>query len=195
MIRQTPERQRGVAAVEFAVVAVIFFMLFFGILDIIRALYICNILQEVTRRATALAVNSDFNDATAMLNVRTHAVFRTTRGALLFADPISDEHVKIDYLQIPATANPAPIGTSMPANPQQNRINCTSNPSAANCIQLVRVRICLPGGASDVCTSVPYRPLASFLPFSCSLPTAPTIARAETLGMPPGVPMPVGGGG
>ena len=193
MTRTTPARQHGVAAVEFAVVAVIFFMLFFGILDIIRALYICNILQEVTRRATALAVSSDFNDPTAMLNVRTHAVFRTTRGALLFADPISDDYVKIDYLYIPATANPAPIGTSLPASPRQNRINCTSNPNAANCIQLVRVRICLPGGTSDVCDPVPYQPLASFVPFSFSLPTATTIARAETLGMPPGVPRPMGG--
>jgi hypothetical protein len=193
MTRQTPERQRGVAAVEFAVVAVVFFMLFFGIVDIIRALYICNILQEVTRRATALAVNSDFNDATTMLNVRTHAVFRTTRGALLFADPITDDYVKIDYLHIPATSNPVSIGTGMPASPQQNRINCTSNPNAANCIQLVRVRICLPGGASDVCNPVPFQPLASFVPFSFSLPTATTIARAETLGMPPGVPVPLGG--
>ena len=193
MTRQTPTRQRGVAAVEFAVVAVVFFMLFFGIVDIIRALYICNILQEVTRRATALAVNSDFSDATAMLNVRTHAVFRTTRGALLFADPITDDYVKIDYLHIPATSNPVPIGTGMPASPRQNRINCTSNPNAANCIQLVRVRICLPGGASDVCDPVPYQPLASFIPFSFGLPSATTIARAETLGMPPGVPVPTGG--
>jgi len=193
MTRITPARQRGVAAVEFAVVSVIFFMFFFGILDIIRALYICNILQEVTRRATALAVNSDFNDASAMLNVRTHAVFRTGRGVLLFADPISDDYVKIDYLYIPATANPAPIGTSLPASPRQNRINCTSNPNAANCIQLVRVRICLPGGTGDVCDPVPYQPLASFVPFSFSLPTATTIARAETLGMPPGVPRPMGG--
>lgn len=193
MTRQTPTRQRGVAAVEFAVVAVVFFMLFFGIVDIIRALYICNILQEVTRRATALAVNSDFSDATAMLNVRTHAVFRTTRGALLFADPITDDYVKIDYLHIPATSDPVPIGTGMPASPQQNRINCTSNPNAANCIQLVRVRICLPGSASGVCDPVPYQTLTSFVPFSFSLPTATTIARAETLGMPPGVPVPTGG--
>jgi len=195
MTRQTPTRQRGVAAVEFAVVAVIFFMLFFGIVDIIRALYICNILQEVTRRATALAVNTDFTDAAAMARVRTQAVFRTTPGMLAFADPISDAHVKIDYLQIPATANPVPIGTGLPASPQQNRINCTSNPNAANCIQLVRVRICLPGSASDVCDPVPYRTLASFVPFSFSLPTATTIARAETLGMPAGVPVPAGSGG
>ncbi|MBD8631499.1 pilus assembly protein [Oxalobacteraceae sp. CFBP 8755] len=193
MTRQTPTRQRGVAAVEFAVVAVVFFMLFFGIVDIIRALYICNILQEVTRRATALAVNSDFSDATAMLNVRTHAVFRTTRGALLFADPITDDYVKIDYLHIPATSDPVPIGTGMPASPQQNRINCTSNPNAANCIQLVRVRICLPGSVSGVCDPVPYQTLTSFVPFSFGLPTATTIARAETLGMPPGVPVPTGG--
>jgi hypothetical protein len=41
---------------------------------------------------------------------------------------------------------------------------------------------------------VPYQPLASFVPFSFGLPSATTIARAETLGMPPGVPVPAGGG-
>jgi hypothetical protein len=51
----------------------------------------------------------------------------------------------------------------------------------------------LPGSASDVCDPVPYRTLASFVPFSFSLPTATTIARAETLGMPAGVPVPLGG--
>ena len=194
MTRQTPVRQRGVAAVEFSVVAVIFFMLFFGIVDILRALYICNILQEVTRRATALAVNTDFSDAAAMERVRRQAVFRTTPGTLVFADPISDAHVKIDYLHIPATANPVSLGATLPASPQQNRINCTSNPNAANCIQLVRVRICLPGGASDVCDPVPYQSMTSFVPFSFRLPTATTIARVETLGMPPGVPGTAGGG-
>lgn len=194
MTCKTPKRQHGVAAVEFAVVAVIFFMLFFGIVDIIRALYICNILQEVTRRATALAVNSDFSDAAAMARVRTQAVFRTTPGMLVFADPISDAHVKIDYLHIPATSNPVSIGAALPASPRQNRINCTSNPNAANCIQLVRVRICLPGDAIDVCQPVPYQTLASFIPLPFRLPTATTIARAETLGMPPGVPDAPGGG-
>jgi hypothetical protein len=52
----------------------------------------------------------------------------------------------------------------------------------------------MPGGASDVCNPVPYQTLTSFVPFSFSLPTATTIARAETLGMPPGVPAPAGGG-
>jgi len=187
MTRQTPQRQRGVAAVEFALVALMFFTLFFGIVDIIRALYICNILQEVTRRATALAVNSDFTDAAAMARVRMQAVFRDTPGTLVFADPVSDAHVKIDYLHIPTAANPVPIG-ELPASPQRNRINCTSNPNAANCIQLVRVRICLPGGANAACEPVPYQTLTSFIPFTFGLPMATTIARIETLGMPPGVP-------
>ena len=103
MTRPTPTRQRGIAAVEFALVAMIFFTVFFGIVEVLRAMYVCNILQEVTRRATALAVTSDFTDAAVMQRVREQAVFRSTPGMLMFADPVTDAHVKIDYLRIPVS--------------------------------------------------------------------------------------------
>ncbi|MDT1883665.1 pilus assembly protein, partial [Acinetobacter baumannii] len=59
-------RQQGVAAMEFSLVAIVFFLMFFGMLELTRAMYIVNTLQEVTRRAAALAANSDFSDAAAM---------------------------------------------------------------------------------------------------------------------------------
>lgn len=184
-----PRGQGGVVAIEFTCVALIFFMLFFGIVELARAMYICNTLQEVTRRAAALAVNADFSDAAAMDQVRQRAVFRSASGPLLFADPITDQNVKIDYLQIPAgTANPGPIGAALPANPTRNRTVCTNNPNAANCIALVRVRICTAGGDASACTPVPYRTLVSLIPLAFSLPMATTIARVETLGMVPGAP-------
>ncbi len=43
--------QRGVATVEFALVAMIFFTLLFGVLEFARMLYVFNSVQEVTRRA------------------------------------------------------------------------------------------------------------------------------------------------
>lgn len=188
----TPTRQSGIAAVEFALVAMIFFTVFFGVVEVLRAMYVCNILQEVTRRATALAATSDFSDAAVMQRVREQAVFRSTPGMLMFADPVTDAHVKIDYLRIPVSTNPVSMSGTLPSSPQQNLVNCTSNPSADNCIGLVRVRICLPGGASGVCEPVPYQPLTSLIPFTFPLPTATTIARIESLGMAPG--MPIGAG-
>lgn len=185
---RTARAQRGVAAVEFGMVAIIFFLLFFGIVEMARAMYVMNTLQEVTRRAAALAVNTDFSDIAAMQRVRQQAIFRNSPGILLLSGPVSDRHIKIDYLRIPAgSAMPTPIGT-LPDSPLTNRINCTSNPNAANCIRLVRARVCLPGGDAETCDPVRYRALVALIPFSFPLPVSSTVATIETLGLPPGVP-------
>lgn len=183
-----PRKQRGVAAIEFALVGVIFFVLFFGIVELARVLYICNTLQEVTRRGAALAVNTDFSNDTAMQKVREQAIFRASEGGLVFGDPVTDKHVRIDYLSVPANAG-TPVSATMPDNPRDNRVNCTSNPNAANCIQLVRVRICGSDSAGASCTPVPYRRMFSLIPIAFSLPDSTTIAKIETLGAPPGMPV------
>lgn len=189
IIRQPSIKEKGVAAVEFAIVAIIFFILFFGIVELARTMYMCNTLQEVTRRAAALAVNTNFADTTAMQDVREKAIFRSDPGLLVFGEPITDQHVKIDYLHIPSTSSvPVPLTGGLPASPEENRVNCTRNLNDPQCIQLVRVRICLPGGSSDTCDPVPYQTLVSLIPFPFSLPVATTIARVETLGLPPGTP-------
>lgn len=184
-------RQRGVAALEFALVAIIFFTLFFGIVELSRALYVCNTLQEVTRRAAAMAANTDFSDATAMQQVRNRAIFRDSPGQLLLGDPVSDQHVKIDYLQIPSGgATPVSMSGAMPASPQENRVNCAINSNAANCIALVRVRICAPGGSSATCDPVDYKAMVSLVSMAFPLPPSTTIAKIETLGLIPGTPCP-----
>jgi len=63
--------QTGAAAVEFAFVAIIFFTLFFGVVEIARAMYISNTLQEVTRRAAELATNTDFTREALIYSVPT----------------------------------------------------------------------------------------------------------------------------
>lgn len=182
-------RQTGVAAVEFSAVALIFFLLIFGIIELARAMYICNTLQEVTRRAAALAVNTDFSNGSSMQHVRELAIFRESPGGLVFASPVTDQHVKIDYLRIPAGSTvPVSMTGGLPASPQENRINCLKDANGANCIRLVRVRICLPGSDSETCNQVPYQTLVSLIPLSFSLPRATTIAKIETLGIPCGTP-------
>lgn len=189
ILLRPPARQLGVAAVEFSLVAILFFVLFFGIVEIARAMYLCNTLQEVTRRAAALAVNTDFSDDAAMQRVRRQAVFRDTPGQLWLGDPVSDQHIKIDYLRLPPNSSvPVSLGSALPGSPLENRLNCGRDPNAANCIRLVRVRVCLPGGGAGECVPVPYKTLFTLIPFSFPLPLSTTVANIETLGMPPGMP-------
>ena len=184
-------KQHGTTAVEFAVVSFVFFALFFGIVEMARAMYVINTLQEVTRRAAAFAANSDFSNAGIMQEVREHAIFRNSPGYLVFAQPVADTHIVIDYLwiqRIGGTLTMLPISPgSMPASPAANFANCLGDPYSERCIRLVRVRVRASAGP-DHCEPVRYQPLVSLVPFSFGLPASKTIVAAETLGMPAGVP-------
>ncbi|SEF39140.1 TadE/TadG family type IV pilus assembly protein [Nitrosomonas ureae] len=64
--------QRGVAAVEFAIIAVILFTLLFGIMEFGRVLFMMNATTEATRLGARLAVVCDQNDTvitTKMVNL------------------------------------------------------------------------------------------------------------------------------
>jgi hypothetical protein len=183
------KRQQGGAAVEFALVVLFFLTLIFGVIELARAMYICNTLQEVTRRAAALATNTDFSDGPAMQRVRERAIFRDSPGFLMFAEPITDAQVNIDYMAITRdgaslAATPIPPG-SLPADPARNHEICMSDPHDAGCIRLVRVRICRTGGAQ--CEPVPYQTIVSLVAIPFPLPESTTITNAETLGRPAGV--------
>lgn len=181
-------RQSGVAAVEFAMVVVVFFTLLFGVIELARAIYVLNTLQEVTRRAANAAANTRFSDDDAMDVVRREAIFRTTAGTLALADPISDEHIRIDYLSIrrgnegSQTFEAIPEA-NLPASPEENRRRCLRDPNDAQCIRLVRARVCEP--ASEGCVAVPFHMLLPFVELPLVLHTAPTIVVAETLGLDP----------
>jgi hypothetical protein len=183
-------RQAGVAAVEFAVVSVVFFMLVFGVLEVARAMYVLNTLQEVTRRAASAAVNTNFRDADDLMTVRENAIFRNSTGYLILAEPIADGHIRIDYLSVARAADgsltmqPIPQA-SLPASPASNKLLCLSDPNDAGCIRFVRVRVCEPGDAGT-CNAVGYKSIFPFINLPFNLPTALTIARAESLGFIPG---------
>jgi hypothetical protein len=166
-------------------------MFVFGVIEFARAMYICNTLQEVTRRAAALAATADFSNTTAMQQVREQAVFRSSPGMLAFAAPVTDEHIKIDYMSIQKsgtsmTMAAIPTG-SLPSSPAANYANCLRNPYGSDCIRLVRVRVCQPDGSST-CTPVPYQTLISLISLPLSLPASTTVVNAEALGMPEGTP-------
>ena len=180
-------RQTGAVAVEFALVAMIFFMVVFATLELARMEFLLNTLVEATRRAAAAAANVDFRDATALRKVQTDAVFRTSSGPLALGTPVTSDNVKIDYLSMSkATWNPTHM-SSLPTCPAVNRLNCTTDPNADNCIRFVRARVCDSMDSDGNCTKLPYQMVFPFFDlFGMKLPAAETIVPVGTLGATPG---------
>ena len=85
-------RQRGVAAVEFALIASVFFMLLIGIMEMGRLLFYWNTATEATRLGARLAVVCDLNDDAIK-----------ARMAALFPQ-LKPGSIAIDYLPAPCTA-------------------------------------------------------------------------------------------
>lgn len=181
-------RAGGLVTAEFSLVLVLFLTMTFGVLEVGRAMYMFNVLRMVTQRAAQAAANADFSDPEAMAAVRRYAVMRSTPGALIMGAPVTDDHVRIDYLSLAGAAGKAmvPIAAGgMPACPVNNRIACMHDPNGAACIRLVRVRICDPAD-TGTCRHTPYRTMFPLVRLPLQLPLAPTVAGAETLGAMPG---------
>lgn len=183
--------QKGLVAVEFALIAIVFLTFVFGIIETARAMYILNTLPMVTKNAARAAANTDWRDSDAMARVRQQALFRSSSGGLVWGDPITDANVRIDYLALTRQADGSltmtPI-TSLPSCPSSNRQVCLADSNSASCIRLVRARICRTANSSD-CEPVPYQTLVSLIAMNFSLPTSPSIVSAETLGYQVGAPV------
>lgn len=184
--RRPPIAQRGSTSIEVALLSLAFFTLIFGVIEVSRHLYVFNTLQEVTRRAAAVAVNVYPTDTAAMSSLKQQAIFRRSPGELALAPPVSDQHVRIDYLAFDLTQIPQ---GSWPPDAATNRLICTSNPHAPNCIRFVRARICVPDGG-DACAAVNSQMMIPLFAWVVNLSKATTIAHVETLGYIPGTPPP-----
>lgn len=55
-------RQQGLSTVEFAIVAVVLFMLIFGVIEVGRAFFVASALDEATRRGARMAAVCPVND-------------------------------------------------------------------------------------------------------------------------------------
>lgn len=62
-LHRHPNNQRGAAAVEFSLVALLFFMLLFGIIETARLLFVWNSATEATRYGARVAVVCNLNDS------------------------------------------------------------------------------------------------------------------------------------
>lgn len=182
--RQKNHAQGGIVTVEFSLALMLFLTIAIAVIEFARAMYIYNTLEMVTQRAATLAANVDFHDAAAMSQVRQKAIFRDNAGTLMLGDPVTDAHVRIDYLALTYAGTPAltEIATAaLPACTVNNRVTCMKDPYDASCIRFVRARICDPGVTSS-CNSVQYKSLFSLVTLPLNLPKATAITNAETLG-------------
>lgn len=184
--QNTNQDQRGVAIVEFAIVASLLFILLFGIFEFGRLFYVLNSVQEVTRRAAREAVvRWAVNNSTIENQIKENALFASTH--LPAGAEISKSNITIDYLDL----DRQPIVGGLPANPGENITRCVSEPPTG-CIGYVRVRI----------TGATYVPMAGFFsgieykgfPFSAGnsfkvdlripIPLSTVTMPAESMGYP-----------
>ena len=181
--RSSRRAQCGVAAVEFALGAMLFFTFVFGVIELARALYMWSTMVEVTRRAARSAGLADFSSPGALATVRAKAMFSDIPGGLPLRGNLSENHLSIDYLNGRLErVNP------LPTCPAQNIINCNTDPEGASCIRFVRVRLCVESGEAS-CTQVDYVPIisANFFPGApLKYPTFATVTPVATLGHQPG---------
>jgi Flp pilus assembly protein TadG len=94
----TPVRQRGVAAVEFAVVASLFFMVLFGAMEMGRLLWTWNAAVEATRLGARMAVVCDVGEPNIIARMQERLPY------------LQPSNVTIDYLnpgQAPNTCTAA----------------------------------------------------------------------------------------
>lgn len=179
--------QRGVAAVELALIAIPFFLLLFGAMEFGRLFYVWNTAQEVTRHAARQAVVTDFNDAIAIAAVKRAAVFRASPGTLPAAPEISDQRVFIRYLN--ESEN---IVASKPSTPGDNIAACIEH--AANCIRYIEVCLSVSLSEDKMCSEgqpIPFQPMIGLFATSgpnstsllgISIPLSTVRMPAESLG-------------
>lgn len=187
----TPKpRQQGVAAVEFALVATILFMLLFGIIEFGRLFFTINSVQEITRRAAREQVvnwldRSDAVKRVAVLQTEGGGPgtvnFPNATGPLTVNFPgspdITAANVQLRFYNTYAAALAGGAGITGIASASDNFVNCIN--AETNCIKFVRAAMMkLDGTPLDFKVVAPYMPAGTF-----PLPISTVIMPAEALGL------------
>ncbi len=176
-ILRRASRQRGTAAVEFAIAGIVLLVFIFGVLEMSRMLFVWNTMNHVTNRAARAAAMVKFSDTAAKDALRGKAMFLNDQGKLILGGGIGPEHLRIDYLGPQAT----PV-SSAPSCTARNAMICLNDPNDSRCVRFVRVRLCQPG--TD-CQAVPFAPMVSLGAFDAlnfDMPPFTAVAPVEALG-------------
>ncbi len=180
-IRNANKCQSGVAAVEFALISVVFFTLLLGIIEFGRFMYLWNTVQEVTRNAARAAVVSDFS-AASVDRIRRDAIFRSGSSGTVWlpaGSELTNLNVNIHYLnQAQAPASP------LPSSPTDNVAACLDATRSSSCIRFVEVNVCEQGKRE--CDPIQYVPMVGlFTIFAIDIPGSTVRMPVESLGLKP----------
>lgn len=161
--QRNPHQQHGAAAVEFALIAIVFFTLLLGIIEFGRLFYVYNTVQEVTRHAAREAVVR-WVDNSSTSPAKILALFGGT--SMPAGAEITVDNINIDYLTA-SGGTPSPF----PVSAIDNISTCLNEPDG--CIALVQVSI----------TGATYAPMVGlFLDWSIPIPDSTVTMPAESLG-------------
>ena len=181
LARELKPHQTGIATVEFALIAIVFFTILLGIIEFGRFLYIRNTIQQVTRSAAREAVVSNFQ-ATNIASIQRNAVFHAGAGGnptLPGGPEISSSQIHIHYLNSPTVEIPT---GSMPSDPADNISACLDATRTNSCIRFVKAEICT---AQEMpCTHpVLYQPMIGLFSFlHIAIPISSVTMPAESMG-------------
>lgn len=186
--------QRGVAAVEFALLVIPFLLLLLGAIEFGRLLYIWNTAQEVTRNAARQAVVKDFTNSAAIAEIKRSAVFTATDGGFMpVSNEISTANVVIRYMYVKNNGDLAPV-KKMPTSPADNIAACLDATRLEECIRFVEVCLSTADTCEDKTKAIPFKPMIGL--FSSSgdhstdltglrIPMSTVRMPAESLGFDP----------
>ncbi|UUZ70756.1 pilus assembly protein [Polaromonas sp. P1(28)-8] len=156
-------RQGGVAAVEFAIISLLFFTILFAILEFGRMLYVYNTMQEVTRRGARAAVVRWIDQTDTIKSIALFGGTSMPAGA-----EVTQADIKITYL----TKGGLEVDP-FPTDPGDNLSACGDATRAPSCIYSVSVSI----------EDVTYSPMVSLFSFlNIGLPTSVVTMHAESMG-------------
>lgn len=177
---QRTRYESGTTVVEFAIIAVFLFTFIFGTIEVARMMFLWNTITEVTARAARAAAMANFNNASALDQLRIDALAIAAKDdKLIFAPEITHDNVVIDYVQRDGRT---PV--TMPPCPAMNVVNCMANPNGSNCIHFVRARLCKKDSNCDNVPYVPLVPLPGIDKLNMPMPWFSAVVPVETLGMP-----------
>lgn len=161
IIHRLPLQQQGAAAVEFALVAIVFFTLLLGIIEFGRLFYVWNSVQEVTRRAARESVVRWVDQSAT---IKSLALF--DGSSLPAGAEVAASNIRIEYLDVNGA-----VLTSLPSDPGANIAACLGN--TPTCIASVRVSI----------TGASYAPMMGLFTFlAIPIPASTVTMPAESMG-------------
>lgn len=163
-------KQRGAAAVEFGIIAMVFFTLFFGIIEFGRFFYLYNTVQEVTRCAARQATVTWKGN---WGSIPQQCLFG--QNELVAGWEIQASNVHLRALNLAGgEANPGSIG--------DNISNCVADPAGTNCIRYVEASIVACDTNGENCQPIPYQPVFGLIPLQLNIPNSTVTMPAESLG-------------